>query len=170
MHFIEALSDLLKLYIDKFNTKKRHGYLPAVEQNVIQIIKDVTECAENKDIDINKERGKWFQYVKMVENWRDKVKVALYSQNTTKMAEIQRLMKLEGIEQKEAAQWIAEREQQCTLKNKSLTKLDEMRREDNVLITSIYNNVHRCVKTAEDSHKAWIKFIEQRSTLSSSTA
>jgi len=163
--FRDALSCLLELYIDKFKTKKRHCYLKltTVERNVIQIIEDITECTE--DIDIDKEKEVWTQCAKKIEKNRDLVKEALYSEDTDKMAAIQRTLKLDKVGTQDANEWIAMRKQVIVLGNKSLDKLNEMREQDNALITSVYDTVNRRVKVGDDCLKAWIKWVEQRSKL-----
>ena len=166
--FSDALSDLLTLYIDKFKTKKRQNYsqLTVLERNVIQIIEDITESTE--DIDIDKERDVWRQCVIKMEKNRDLIKEALYSQDTSKMAAVQRTWKLDGEEAKAAETWIAVRKQVLVLGNNSLGKLNEMRSEDNALITSIYDPVFRRVKVGEACLEACIKWVKERIKLGSS--
>ena len=163
--FRDALSDLLKLYIDKFKTRKQKNYsqLTMVEQSVIQIIEDITESTE--DIDIDREMEVWEQCVIKMEKNRDNIREALYSQDTTIMAAIQHTWKLDGIEATAAEEWISVRRQVIELGNSSLVKLDEMRSKNNPLITSIYDTVHRRVKVGEDCLEAWIKWIDQRTKL-----
>ena len=169
-HFSDALSHLLELYIDKFKIKKRHNYsqLTEVEQNVIQIIEDITESTE--DIDIDKEREVWSLCIKKIKKNRDLIKEALYSQDTSKMITVQRKWKLDGQDAKTAEAWIAVRKQVVALGNDSLVKLDRMRSQDNVLITFIYDAVYTRVKVGEDCLGAWIKWVRQRIKLGSSTS
>ena len=166
-HFSDALSDLLKLYIDKFKTKKRQNYsqLTIVERNVIQIIEDITECTE--DINIDKEREVWNQCVIKMEKNRDHIIRVLYTQDTSEMAAVQRTWKLDGEEAKAAETWIAVRKQVVVLGNSSLGKLDEMRSQDEALITSIYDTVSRRVKAGEECLEAWIKWVRERINLGS---
>ena len=166
--FGDALSDLLKLYIDKFKTKKRHNYsqLTEVERNVIQLIEDITESTE--DIDIEKEKEVWSQCIEKMEKNRDLIKEALYSQETSKMATLQRYWKLNGEDSKNAEEWIAVRKQVVLFGNDCLVKLDKLRNQDNVLITSIYDIVYTRVKVGENCLKAWIKWVGQRTKLGSS--
>ena len=133
--FSDALSDLLKLYIDKFKTKKQQNYsqLTVLERNVIQIVEDITECTE--DIDIDKESDVWRQCVIKMEKNRELIKRALYSQDTRKMAAVQRTLKLDGEEAKAAGAWIAVRKQVVVLGTNSLVKLAEMRTSIYVKIT-----------------------------------
>ena len=166
--FGDALSDLLKLYIDKFKTKKRHNYsqLTEVERNVIQLIEDITESTE--DIDIEKEKEVWSQCIEKMEKNRDLIKEALYSQETSKMATLQRYWKPNGEDAKNAEEWIAVRKQVVLFGNDCLVKLDKLRNQDNVLITSIYDIVFTRVKVGENCLKAWIKWVGQRTKLGSS--
>ena len=163
--FRDALSDLLKLYIDKFKTRKQKNYsqLTMVEQSMIQIIEDITESTE--DIDIDREMEVWEQCVIKMEKNRDNIREALYSQDITIMAAIQHTWKLDGKEATAAKEWISVRRQVVVLGNSSLVKLDEMCSKNNVLITSIYDTVHRRVKVGEDCLEAWIKWIDQRTKL-----
>jgi len=160
--FRDALSSLLELYIDKFKTKKRHCYLKltTVERSVIQIIEDITECTE--DIDIDEEKEVWTQCAKKIEKNRDLIKEALYSEDTDEMAAIQRTLKLDKVGTQAADEWIASRKQVVELGKKSLDKLDEMREQDNALITSVYDTIHRRVKAGEDCLNAWSKWVDQR--------
>ena len=165
--FSDALSDLLELYIDKFKTKKRQNYsqLTVVERKVIQIIEDITECTE--DIDIDKEREVWNQCVIKMEKNHDHIIKVLCTQDTSKMAAVQRTWKLDGEEAKAAEAWIAVRKQVVVLGNSSLDKLDELRSEDGALITSIYDTVSRRVKAGEHCLEAWIKWVNERIKLGS---
>ena len=161
-HFCNAFFNLLKFYVEKFKTKKRQNclQLTVVEQNVIHIIEDITESTE--DIDIDKEREEWAQCVIKIEIKRDIIKEALYSQDTNKMAAVQETLKLKGVEAKAAKEWIVARNQLVEIGNYSLDKLDEMRNQDNTLITSVYEIIQKRVKVGEDCLKAWSRWVEQR--------
>ena len=163
--FQDALSDLLKLYINSFKTRKQHGYskLTMVECELIQIIEDITESTE--DIDIDKETQIWEQCVEKMEKNHKHIKEALYSQDTTRMAAIQQTWKLSGAGAEDAKEWIKVRRQVVELGYESLDKLNDMRSQDDALITSVYDIVHRRVKVGKDCLEAWIKWVQQRSEL-----
>ena len=163
--FQDALSDLLRLYINKFKARKRRGYskLTMVECDVIQIIEDITESTE--DIDIDKETQVWKQCVEKMEKHHDRVKEALYSQDTIRMAAIQQTWKLSGADAEDAKEWIKVRRQIVVLGHENLEKLNNMRSQDNALITSVYDIVHRRVKVGKDCLEAWINWVQQRSKL-----
>ena len=167
LKFQNSLSDLHKLYINKFKSKRQHSKT-SVERNIIQIIKDVIGYADNTDAD--KEREEWMQYVAKIETTRDFIKEALYSQDTSKMADIQATLKLDSAEAKAAEEWSAVLEEAVALGNNSLVKLNGMRSQNNalttcqsnVMITSVYGPINRCVKVSESYLEAWVKWIEQR--------
>lgn len=165
--FSDALSGLLKLYIDKFKAKQRDNYLQltTVEQKVIQIIEDITEGTE--DIDIDKERKVWEQCILTIKKSCDVVKEALYSQETSEMVKSQEIFKLDGAEAEAAKEWIAVRKQVVILGNKSLVKLDELRSQDDALITSVYDTVKKRVQVGDECLKAWTNWVDQRIKLAS---
>lgn len=166
-HFRDVLSSLLKLYIDNFKMRKQDSYkysqLTLTEQNVIQTIEDITESTE--DIDIDKETQVWEQCIKRMENNHEHIKEALYSQDTTRMAAIQQTWKLSGTDAEDAKEWIKVRRQVVVLGYESLEKLNSMRCQDDALITSVYDVVHRRVKVGDDCLDAWIKWVQQRINL-----
>ena len=167
--FSDALSDLLKLYIDKFKAKKLRNdpQSSEVEQNVIKIIEQITESTE--DIDIDKEREVWSQCIGKMEKYHDLIKEALYSEDISKMAAVQRTWKLDGENQKTAEEWIAARERILVLGNNSLGELNKMRDQDDALITAIYDTVYARVKVGEVCLNACIKWVKKRIELGSST-
>ena len=79
------------------------------------------------------------------------IKEALYSQNASKMAAVQGKLKYKSADAKANEEWIAMRQKFVVSGNDDLAKLDEMRSQDDALITSIYDPVYRCVKVSEDS-------------------
>ena len=163
--FGKALSNLIRLYIDKFKAKKQKGYsnLSAVESNVTRIIEDIAECTE--DIDIEKEMQTWSQCVKKMKKNLGILKEALYSQNTAKMAKLQDSWRLKDTAAENAKLWIVERKEVIFTGNKYLIELNELRSQDNALISSVYDTIHTRVKTGEICLDAWINWIEQRINL-----
>jgi len=163
--FGKALSNLIRLYIDKFKAKKQKGYsnLSAVESNVTRIIEDIAECTE--DIDIEKEMQTWSQCVEKMKKNLGILKEALYSQNTAKMAKLQDAWRLKDTAAENAKLWIVERKEVIVTGNKYLTELNELRSQDSALISSVYDTIHTRVKTGEICLDAWINWIEQRINL-----
>ena len=65
----------------------------------------------------------------------------------------------------DAKEWIKGRRQVVELGYESLDKLNDMRSQDDALITSVYDIVHRRVKVGKDCLEAWTKWVQQRSEL-----
>ena len=157
--FGKSLSDLIKMYIEKFKNKKQ-SELSAVERTVTRIIEDIAECTE--DIDIDKEVELWSQCVEKMKKNLSILKEALYSRSTAEMAKLQKAWKIEGIEAENAKLWITERKAVVVTGNKHLTELQALRKQNDALISSVYDAVHKRVKAGEVCLDAWIKWIEQR--------
>ena len=168
--FRDALSNLLILYIDKFKAKKLYNYsqLTEMELNVIKIIEQITESTE--DIDIDKEREVWSQCIKKMEKSRDDIKEALYSQDISKMAKVQKTWKLDGENRKIAEDWIRVRKGIIALGNDFVDELNKMCGQDDALVASIYDAVYTRVKVGEVCLNACIKWFEERIKLGSSTS
>jgi len=154
--FGRALSNLIKMYIDKFKNKKQSS----VERNVTQIIEDIAECTE--DVDIDKEVEMWSQCVEKMKKNLCMLKEALYSRSTAEMAKLQKAWKLEGTKAENAKLWIAERKAVVVSGNKYLTELQALRSQNDALISSVYDTVHTRVEAGEVCLDAWIQWIEQR--------
>ena len=150
--FRDALSDLLKLYVDNYSR------LTKVQQGVIE---EITECTAK--IDIGNETEVWRQCITKMEKHYIRVKEALYSQDIKKMKENQNIFKLADSKKKEAAKkWIEYREQVVQTGRDSLSRLKEMCNRDDALSTDVCDTFEKRVKVGDCCLKAWRNWIEQR--------
>jgi len=169
--FSDTLSEVLKLYVKHFKSKKKANCssLSQSELIMVNIIETVTECTEN--IDMNKELESWEQCLSKMHEQLKGLKKALYSINHDEMERIQKGWSLNGDKVVKAHGWIDERRKVIEASKNSLTKLEQIYEGDKEsevtkeLAKNILQAVQGRILVGESCLKAWINWIDHRTNL-----